>query len=266
MIEASFDSRNHKLAAIGGVYQYDTGQRLRMHGLPTPEELLEMDELLSGETATVQVQYSHKGDEQSEMRLAHYDEKAGCWLADVPGAYLTRSAPVLVYVYVMYGTEGGISRAKTCYEAAFTPVSRPAPGTMVTPDQGNEWDALVGEINLTLSTMNTAVSGANAAAEEANDAIREARAATEKTDGAVQSAQEAAQRLRDMHVTAETLDPGSGATAAMRRARTTEPPPAAGAAVPAMWPWRRSPLGPRPTGTRRRGEAERPRTAGAPCR
>ena len=38
MIEANFESRTHKNAAIAGVYQYDTGQRLRMRGLPTPDE------------------------------------------------------------------------------------------------------------------------------------------------------------------------------------------------------------------------------------
>ncbi len=229
MIEASFDSKSHRLAAVGGVYQYDTGQRLRMHGLPTPEELLEMDELLSGEDATVQVQYSHKGDERSEMRLAHYDEAAGAWLADVPGAYLTRSAPVFVHVYVMYGAEGGISRAKTCYEAAFTPMSRPAPSTMVTPDQVNEWDALVGEINLTLSTMNTAVSGANAATERTNDAIARAQTATQDAQAATGEAQKAtgeartategasreAGKIRAMRATAKTLAPGSSATAAL---------------------------------------------------
>ena len=31
MIEASFEQATHKSAAIGGIYQYDTGQRLRMH-------------------------------------------------------------------------------------------------------------------------------------------------------------------------------------------------------------------------------------------
>lgn len=34
MIEASFEQATHKSAAIGGIYQYDTGQRLRMHGRP----------------------------------------------------------------------------------------------------------------------------------------------------------------------------------------------------------------------------------------
>ena len=48
MIEANFESRTHKNAAIAGVYQYDTGQRLRMRGLPTPDELAEMDDFLAG--------------------------------------------------------------------------------------------------------------------------------------------------------------------------------------------------------------------------
>ena len=36
MIEASFD-RYDRNAAAAGAYQYDTGQRLVMHGLPSPE-------------------------------------------------------------------------------------------------------------------------------------------------------------------------------------------------------------------------------------
>ena len=62
MIEASFEQATHKSAAIGGIYQYDTGQRLRMHGLPTPEELAEMDDFLVGDAVTVQAQYGYIGD------------------------------------------------------------------------------------------------------------------------------------------------------------------------------------------------------------
>ena len=38
MIEASFDAQGRS-AAAAGAYQYDTGQRVRLHGLPSPEEL-----------------------------------------------------------------------------------------------------------------------------------------------------------------------------------------------------------------------------------
>lgn len=166
MIHASFDDKSHKSAAIAGIYQYDTGQRLKMHGLPSPKELAEKDDFLSGDVVTVQAQYGFIGDSQTETRLASYDEASGCWTADIPDIYLTRSSTVKVFVYVGYGAAEGAGRSKTCYEGSFTPISRPAPGTQVTPGQANAWDELVAEVNLTLAKMNTATSGANAATRE----------------------------------------------------------------------------------------------------
>lgn len=201
MIEASFEQATHKSAAIGGIYQYDTGQRLRMHGLPTPEELAEMDDFLVGDAVTVQAQYGYIGDSQTETRLAAFDEQTGCWEAEIPDAYLTRSSAVKVFVYVSYGATEDEVRAKTCYEGSFTPISRPAPGSQVTPSQGNAWDALVAEINLTLSKMNTAISETNAAAENALEATK---AANTQTD-----------HLSKMTVQAATRNYGSGSTAAL---------------------------------------------------
>mgnify|MGYP000432560931 CR=1 FL=1 len=195
MIEANFELRTHKSAAIAGIYQYDTGQRLRMRGLPTPDELGKMDDFLTGDVATVQAQYGYAGDSQTETRIASYDEETGCWTADIPDVYLTRSSAVKVFVYVSYGATDGESRAKTCYEGSFTPISRPAPSTQVTPSQGNAWDALVTEINLTLSKINTAISEANAATEGA-------KTQTEATQKAVQAANAQAQRLADMDIRA----------------------------------------------------------------
>ena len=100
MIEANFELRTHKSAAIAGIYQYDTGQRLRMRGLPTPDELAEMDDFLTGDVATVQAQYGYAGDSQTETRIASYDGETGCWTADIPDVYLTRSSAVKVFVYV----------------------------------------------------------------------------------------------------------------------------------------------------------------------
>lgn len=208
MIEANFESRTHKSAAIAGIYQYDTGQRLRMRGLPTPDELAEMDDFLTGDVATVQAQYGYAGDSQTETRIASYDEETGCWTADIPDVYLTRSSAVKVFVYVSYGATDGESRAKTCYEGSFTPISRPAPSTQVTPSQGNAWDALVTEINLTLSKINTAISEANAATEGA-------KTQTEATQKAVQAANAQAQRLADMDIRAQAREYGSGSTAQM---------------------------------------------------
>ena len=116
MIEANFESRTHKNAAIAGVYQYDTGQRLRMRGLPTPDELAEMDDFLAGDVVTVQAQYGYAGDSQTETRLAAFDAQTGCWEAEIPDAYLTRSSAVKVFVYVSYGATEDEVRAKTCYE------------------------------------------------------------------------------------------------------------------------------------------------------
>lgn len=208
MIEANFESRTHKSAAIAGIYQYDTGQRLRMRGLPTPDELAEMDDFLTGDVATVQAQYGYAGDSQTETRIASYDEETGCWTADIPDVYLTRSSAVKVFVYVSYGATDEESRAKTCYEGSFTPISRPAPSTQVTPSQGNAWDALVTEINLTLSKINTAISEANAATEGA-------KTQTEATQKAVQAANAQAQRLADMDIRAQAREYGSGSTAQM---------------------------------------------------
>ena len=192
MIHASFDDRSHKSAAIAGIYQYDTGQRLRMHGLPTPQELAERDDFLSGDTVTVQAQYGFIGDSQTETRLASYDGESGCWTADIPDIYLTRSSTVKVFVYVGYGAAEGMGRSKTCYEGSFTPISRPAPGTQVTPGQANAWDELVAEVNLTLAKMNTATSNTNAATEEASRATEAANTATKNANLAASNANEQA--------------------------------------------------------------------------
>ena len=90
MIDAIFD-RHSRSASVSGIYQYYTGQRMRLRGLPSPEELLEKDALLSGEAVTVQAQFAYEGDSQTEPRLAAWDEDMQAWLVDIPDAYLTRS-------------------------------------------------------------------------------------------------------------------------------------------------------------------------------
>lgn len=189
MIEASFDARQGLTAAVQGAYQYDTGQRLRMHGLPDPQTLAKADEFLSGDEVSVQVQYGYAGDEQAETRLAVYNEEQNVWMAEIPDTYLSRSAPVQAYIYVSYGASGDTSRAKTCYEAVFTPIGRPAPSSRVTPAQSNAWDVLVAEINLSLATMDRATSNANAATAEASTAKENADLATEDAKTATQNAQ-----------------------------------------------------------------------------
>ena len=215
MIRASFDAERSREAAIGGAYQYDTGQRIRMHGLPTPQELSLMDDFLSGDVVAVQAQFGYEGDAQSEARLALFNEAEQVWEAEGPDNYLTRSQTVHVYVYVMYGADEERSRSKTMFQGSFTPVSRPAPSTMVTPDQRSAWDALVAEVNLTLAAMNMAASNANAAAAGANESSGSAQAAAQEARDAAQGAAAAAGeagKWGNATAQAQTLEPGSEAT------------------------------------------------------
>lgn len=215
MIEASFDAQGRS-AAASGAYQYDTGQRIRLHGLPAPEEMAEMDDFIEGDVVTVQVQYGYAGDSQTEMRLAAYDAYAGIWTAQVPDVYLRRSEDVHLYVYVSYGETEEKSRAKTMYEAVFRPIGRPAPNEAVTPDQVNAWNALVQEINLAISDTNTAQSGANAAANTAATAAETAREAAKGAQEAANAAQAEGARVQNAWmqatVSADTLEPGEAAT------------------------------------------------------
>ena len=200
MLEAHFDPQASHSADVTGATQYDSGQRLRIYGLPTPQELLDTDELLSGETVSVQVQFAYKGDSQSETRPAEYDEQAGCYLCEVPNAYLTRASEVQVYVYVGYGADAdGKTRSKTMYTATFRPEGRAAPSDSVTPDQGNAWDALVAEVNLAISDAVSATSRANAAAQTAQNAADNIGTAASDASAAANAANAAAQRLNNMN-------------------------------------------------------------------
>ena len=105
MLTASFDTDRSSSAAIHGAVQYDTGQRLKLCGLPGPGEIGCEDERLAGNGETVQVQFAHDGDAQSESLLALWDDGICAWVVGVPDEYLTRSEPVRVYVYIYYGED-----------------------------------------------------------------------------------------------------------------------------------------------------------------
>ena len=203
MINASFSSSGRD-AAISGAFQYDTGQRLRMHGLPSPDEFLAKDEHLSGGMVTVEAQFSFMGDEKTEARPATWDAESEVWTVAVPDVYLRRYADVHLYVYVSYGQTDKEMRAKTVYEAVFRPISRPAPGGEVTENQKDEWQGFKDEINLKLTEAGTAISGANAAKEAATDAANAANAAAEKAIGDVSAY---LSFLGRTDVTAERIEP-----------------------------------------------------------
>lgn len=194
MIEASFD-RNSKQAAVSGVYQYDTGQRLRMNGLPSPDELLAGDDLLSGDLVTVQVHFGYEGDDQTDMRLAQWDDERWCWVAEIPDSYLTRIDPVHVYVYVYHGESGEDTRARTMYEGVFSAISRPAPNNMVSEDMQQNWAKLESEVDLVLVSAETAITNAQTYAQNATDAAPLVASAAKNTQEAAQEANRQLQRL-----------------------------------------------------------------------
>lgn len=219
MIEASFD-RSSRAAAVSGVYQYDTGQRLRMNGLPSPEEFLAGDDLLTGSVVTVQVQFGYVGDEQTEMGLAQWSSDMCCWTVNIPDEYLTRTDPVHVYVYAYYGENGDGSRAGTEYEGVFTPIGRPAPGNVASEDMIQRWGKLEEEVDLVLSTTRNALKNAEIYTQSANTAVQAAKVATDDAQAATGRANAATQRLEriehmwdGMTVLAVSLLPGSSAYA-----------------------------------------------------
>ena len=193
-----------------------------MRGLPSPGELLETDELLSGEAVTVQAQFGYEGDSQTEPRLATWDDELQAWLVDIPDAYLTRSETVRVFVEVYYGADDTGGRTKTCYEGVFRPISRPASLGTATDDQIEAWTAMEAEIDLVLVSAGTSVTHAKEraqialeAAETAQTAAGSAQAAAQEAQGAAEALAAMTQTLGGMTVRTVTLPAGSAATAGL---------------------------------------------------
>lgn len=197
MIVASFDKTQNRTAAVSGAYQYDIGQRLVMHGLPSPAELAGEDDLLSGDLVTVQAQFSYVGDSQSEMRIAMWDEERQAWLVGVPDEYLTRHREVHVYVFCYYGSNEYGERGETAYEATFRPISRPAPSGTVTEDQLRQWTNLKAEIEISLSKVEAAVGNANNAVDGLNAASEAAKNAAQSASASATMAEAAKSNLAD---------------------------------------------------------------------
>lgn len=223
MIEASFDGSMDRNAAVSGAFQYDTGQRLRMHGLPSPTELALEDELLSGNLATMQVHFGLKGDSQTQARLALWDEGSGCWMAMIPDEYLQQAESVYAYIYVSHGQdENGNRRTKTMYALTFRPIARPAPDNVATSEQWEAWASKREEMDLTMEALEAAEGKARAAQQQANMAGQEALEAQTQAQDAKRTADEAMRRLdavetlwNGMRVNTVSLAAGAQATAAI---------------------------------------------------
>lgn len=197
MLNVTFDEMNHS-AAVSGAYQYDTGQRLRIYGLPTPDELAEEDELLSGELATVQVHFGMMGDSQTEARLALWKEDRGCWEAAVPDSYLQAAESVYAYVYIGYGMDAeGNGRTKTRYDLTFRPIARPAPNNVATDEQWEAWATKKGELELTVDALSTAAGSLSDVAAQAEAHASAANTAADTAEKAAQAAAAARQRLQN---------------------------------------------------------------------
>lgn len=223
MIEASFERGQERSAAASGAYQYDTGQRLRMHGLPSPEELAMEDELLSGGMITMQVHFGFKGDSQTQARLALWDGEKRCWLAAIPDEYLQAAESVYAYIYVSHGLdENGNGRTKTMYELTFRPIARPAPNNVATDEQWEAWAAKKTEMALGVDALETAQKAAAAAAQrtqeaaqQAGEAAAQAEAAGEQAGGEAERMQALEARWSGMRVRTISLAAGEAATASL---------------------------------------------------
>lgn len=196
MIEASFERDGERSAVVSGAYQYDTGQRLRMHGLPSPQELALRDEFLSGDMATMQVHFGLKGDSQTQARLALWEEESGCWLTTIPDEYLQTAESVYAYIYVSYGLDAdGNGRTKTMYELTFRPISRPAPNNVATSEQWEAWAVKSEEVVLTIEALDAAKLSAESAQASAQTAAQAAEDEKEAAQAAAQQAGTQTERL-----------------------------------------------------------------------
>lgn len=224
MINASFNSGKTRATAISGAYQYDTGQRLVMHGLPSPEEFSGEDDFLSGDLAVVEVHFSRVGDSQSEMRLGIWDVDRKVWMASVPDEYLSVSEEIQVHVYVSHGYEEEATRGRTMYEGVFTPIARPAPFGLTTPEQEAEWQEKEAEVELAIAACESATENAEAVVDSTNRAAQNAAKPTQEAEEAAVLTEAETEKLETegkmwqratFSVTA--LEPGTRATVDVTR-------------------------------------------------
>jgi len=230
MIDAHFDPTRSRSAAISGVYQFDTGQRLRLLGLPSKAELGATGEL-SADTpeASVSVHFCYEGDiEVTDAAAFQLDSEPGAWYVDVPNEYLTKSEPVHLYVYVYYGdieievvdeetgdtTTETIARASTMYEGSFTPIARPAMRGTVTPEIEKAWESLKGTIDDAHADMDYQIKRAEDAEKAALAVVdvtltraQEAAQAAQETEDAKKWLDEVGSEYRYARVTTESLPP-----------------------------------------------------------
>lgn len=228
MINASFNGGKSRTTAISGAYQYDTGQRLVMHGLPSPEKFSGEDDFLSGDLAVVEVHFSRVGDSQSEMRLGIWDVDRKVWTAAVPDDYLSVSEEIQVHVYVSYGTLDEETRGRTAYEGVFTPIARPAPFGLTTPEQEEEWAKKIEEIDIALVACGKAeknalssIDSTKLAALKAEKPAADAEEAAEEAEAETNKLEKEGLIWQGATFAVNELAPGSNATVRLTRKDST---------------------------------------------
>jgi hypothetical protein len=161
MIECTFT--NKTVISIATGFQYDTGQTLKINGLPALPA-------------------------HPEMHFAIDETPAGVFLADYANGVLTCPIPDAVmqhvywraFIYVPTETSG-----TTLYAVDVKLKARPPRGNPLTPNQVELADQLISKLN---DYNNTAEDAAKAAAESAADAARSAEKAAEDSELQVASA------------------------------------------------------------------------------
>lgn len=172
MIDVTFNGTD---TVVSNVDQYDFGQRVRIHGLPSPQDFEEYDDFIPGQTEIIlEVHYYLGTDSQAICYHAQWDEENDCWMVDSPDELLEQCEPIYMAVYVKFSE---LLRAKTYYHASFTPIHRASPSDRATQIQIKTWTELQEEINDAITEIDTAISNsngqtalANAATESANNA------------------------------------------------------------------------------------------------
>lgn len=124
-IDVTYNGRAEK-ATVKPQYQYDKGQKLRVHGV--------------SEGVNVFVHYAVRGLTKPVVRIPSLEN--GAWVSAIPTALLAQSSPIVAYVYLTAD-----DMAQTVYEVEIPIIKRPMPdGFDMTDDEIEDVHGLIAQI------------------------------------------------------------------------------------------------------------------------
>lgn len=124
-IDVTYNGRAEK-ATVKPQYQYDKGQKLRVHGV--------------SEGVNVFVHYAVRGLTKPVVRIPSLEN--GAWVSAIPTALLAQSSPIIAYVYLTAD-----DMAQTVYEVEIPIIKRPMPdGFDMTDDEIEDVQGLIAQI------------------------------------------------------------------------------------------------------------------------